>query len=302
MNWFRWYSGTASDPKFLVVAKRAGQSVAAVIAVWALLLERASECAERNRTQANADERGCITGFDCEAADAVLGLTDGAACAIVKVLEERGLIACGRIANWEKRQPKREDGSAERAKAWREKQRENAGERNRTQPNARGEESREDKNNTLTLDNPVNVDMPDEPTPREGGGFDAGFNLDGPGMEFVELRDAYNAVRLEGQLDGFAEYKQLKAKRDPLTGRSAYPGNARLIEDFLARKEAGVWNKGFEIGLARYLRTELWTAEIVPRAAPSKAADRRAQALQGPSIDALVASKRRSADQAGAEI
>ena len=54
MNWFRWYTGAASDPKFLVVAKRAGQNVASVIAVWALLLERASECAERNRTQPNA--------------------------------------------------------------------------------------------------------------------------------------------------------------------------------------------------------------------------------------------------------
>lgn len=292
MNWFRWYSGTASDPKFLVVAKRAGQSVASVIAVWALLLERASECAERNRTQANADERGCITGFDCEAADAVLGLTDGAACAIVKVLEDRGLIACGRIANWEKRQPKREDGSAERAKAWRDKQRENANERDRTQPNARGEESREDKNNTPPVDNPVNVDMPAEPTPSEGGGFDDGFNLDGPGIEFVELRDAYNAVRPEGQLDGFAEYKQLKARR-------GYPGNARLIEDFLARLEAGVWNKGFEIGLARYLRTEAWTAKIVPRAAP--AAGRRNRALQGPSFDEIVA-RRRAEEKTGAEL
>lgn len=295
MNWFRWYTGAASDPKFLVVAKRAGQNVASVIAVWALLLERASECGERNRTQANADERGCITGFDCEAADAVLGLTDGAACAIVKALEDRGLIVGGRIANWEKRQPKREDGSAERAKEWRDKQRKNAAERTRTQPNARGEESREDKNNTLPVDNTVNVDSPVEPTPSEGGGFDAGFNLDGPGMEFVELRDAYNAVRQEGQLDGFAEYKQLKARR-------AYPGNAKLVEDFLSRLEAGVWNKGFEIGLARYLRTEAWTAKIVPRAAPPAASDRRKKALQGPSFDEIVASKRRTEKQAGAEL
>lgn len=302
MNWFRWYSGTASDPKFLVVAKRAGQNVASVIAVWSLLLERASECGERNRTQANAEERGCIAGFDCEAADAVLGLDDGAACKIVAAMEARGLISCGRIANWEKRQPKREDGSAERAKAWREKQRENAAERTQTQPNARVEESREDNINTLTLDHTVNIDSPVEPTPSEGGGFDTGFNLDGPSMEFVELRDAYNGVRQEGPLAGFAEYKQLKAKRDPRTGRSAYPGNAKLIEDFLTRLAAGVWNKGFEIGLAKYLRTEEWRAQIVPRAAPSAASDRRAQALQGPSIDVLVASKIGSAEQVGAEI
>lgn len=294
MNWFRWYAGTASDPKFLVVAKRAGQNVASVIAVWSMLLERASECGERNRTQSNAEERGCIAGFDCEAADAVLGLDDGAACKIVAAMEARGLIACGRIVNWEKRQPKREDGSAERAKAWRESKRTNANERTQTQPTARVEESRIDNINTLTLDHTVNIDMPTEPTPSEGVSVESGFNLDGPGMEFVELRDAYNGVRPEGPLAGFAEYKQLKARR-------AYPGNAKLVEDFLTRLEAGVWNKGFEIGLAKYLRTEEWRAKIVPRAAPTSSTDRRAQALQGPSFDAMVASKR-SSDQAGAEI
>jgi len=136
MNWLRWYSGTASDPKFLVVSRKSGQNVAAVIAVWAMLLERASE---DSRTQPNATERGCIEGFDCEAADAVLGLDDGAACSIVEAMHERGLLSDGRISNWEKRQPKREDGSAERAKKWREK---NASERKRTLANARGEESR----------------------------------------------------------------------------------------------------------------------------------------------------------------
>ena len=56
MNWFRWYTGTATDPKFLVVARLAGQNVAAVVAVWAMLLERASDAGERDRTQTNARE------------------------------------------------------------------------------------------------------------------------------------------------------------------------------------------------------------------------------------------------------
>ena len=43
MNWFRWYTGTATDPKFLVVARLSGQNVASVVAVWAMLLERASD-------------------------------------------------------------------------------------------------------------------------------------------------------------------------------------------------------------------------------------------------------------------
>ena len=44
-----------------------------------------------------------------------------------------------------------------------------------------------------------------------------------------------------------------------------YPGNDKLICDFLQRKAAGVWNPGYEIGLARYLKTRAWEAPIVPR-------------------------------------
>ena len=92
------------------------------------------------------------------------------------------------------------------------------------------------------------------------GECEGGDALAGPGMEFVELRDAYNQVRAEGPLDGFPEYKALKHSR-------TYPGNDKLICDFLKRKESGVWNLGYEIGLARYLKTRLWEAPIVPRPA-----------------------------------
>lgn len=90
------------------------------------------------------------------------------------------------------------------------------------------------------------------------GESEGGEALAGPGIEFVELRDAYNQVRAEGPLDGFPEYKALKHSR-------TYPGNDKLICDFLKRKESGVWNLGYEIGLARYLKTRAWEAPIVPR-------------------------------------
>ena len=76
MEWFRWFEGSTTDPKFAVVARRSGQPVAFVIAVWAQILERASA----------SKERGCIDGYDCEGADVSLGLPDGAACAIVQAL------------------------------------------------------------------------------------------------------------------------------------------------------------------------------------------------------------------------
>ena len=80
MTWFRWYTGTATDPKFMVVARLSGQNVAAVVAVWAMLLERAADVTQCDATvtQCDAGKRGFVTGFDCEVADAVLGLEDGA--------------------------------------------------------------------------------------------------------------------------------------------------------------------------------------------------------------------------------
>ena len=126
MTWFRWYAGTATDPKFMVVARLAGQNVAAVVAVWAMLLERASDVTlcDATVTQCDAGKRGFVTGFDCEAADAVLGLEDGASEAIMRAMEKKGLLTGGKVTNWEKRQPKREDSSAERTRAYRERQRE----------------------------------------------------------------------------------------------------------------------------------------------------------------------------------
>ena len=113
MNWLRWYTGSATDSKFAVVARRSGQNVAAVLGVWCMLLERASD----------ADERGSIDGFDCEGADVILGLEDGAACSIVEAMKNKGLVSNGRITNWEKRQPKREDtGSTNRVREYRARQ------------------------------------------------------------------------------------------------------------------------------------------------------------------------------------
>ena len=126
MNWFRWYTGTATDPKFMVVARLAGQNVAAVVAVWAMLLERAADVThcDASVTQGDTSNRGFVTGFDCEAADVVLGLDDGASEAILSAMEKKGLLSGGKVTNWEKRQPKREDSSAERTRAYRERLRE----------------------------------------------------------------------------------------------------------------------------------------------------------------------------------
>jgi len=116
IQWFRWHHGSVTDPKFKLVAHKAKQSLATVIAVWAFLLEQASA----------SDERGAFGDVDCESLDCLLGLDDGATAAIIQAMQCRGLVENGSVSAWEKRQPKRErvdENSTDRSRAFREKQR-----------------------------------------------------------------------------------------------------------------------------------------------------------------------------------
>jgi hypothetical protein len=150
IDWFRWHHGSVTDPKFQLVAKKAGVRLGDVILVWAFVLEKASE----------NEQRGTIGPIDFETLDFMLGADDGTAGRILDAMTGRGLIGDGRIAAWDKRQPKREDDSATDRKR---KQRElesvqvrdellvplNPDEsRDVTQSHDRGEESREEKRNT----------------------------------------------------------------------------------------------------------------------------------------------------------
>jgi len=142
IDWFRWHHGSVSDPKFQLVAKRAGASVAEVLAVWACLLEAASQSALRGHPGEQ----------DFESLDCALGLDEGTAKSIYSHLAERGMLTeDGAITAWEKRQPKREDETAADRKR-RQRERDLLGDtqspeesRGVTQCHDRGEESREEK-------------------------------------------------------------------------------------------------------------------------------------------------------------
>lgn len=112
MNWVRWYHGTATDPKWRLVARKSGQRLTDVIAVWAMVLEAASE----------ASERGTLEGFDPEVAAAALDLDPEAVVAILDAMQGRVLDG-NRLSGWDKRNPKREDDSAERVRRYRERKR-----------------------------------------------------------------------------------------------------------------------------------------------------------------------------------
>ena len=126
MDWCRWYHGTVSDPKFRVIAKKANASVAEVIAVWASMLECASQ----------SNPRGSIEKYDLEDMSEALGI-EANAIERIRTHMNNKVFAGVFLLNWSTRQPKREDGSAERARAWRERKKEetNANERERTQTN-----------------------------------------------------------------------------------------------------------------------------------------------------------------------
>lgn len=114
MDWFRWYHGSVTDPKFRLISHKSDQTVAVVVAVWACLLEAASQ----------AQQRGQLEGFDPESTDCLLELPDGTTSQVLAAMSQRGLISGTSIVSWEKRQPKRErpgDLSTDRVRRHRQK-------------------------------------------------------------------------------------------------------------------------------------------------------------------------------------
>lgn len=134
-DWFRSWHGAPTDNKWLVIGRRAGVAPGIVSAmVWALF-DHASQ----------ADDRGSIAAFDIETYAAFSGFDEDQITRVLGALTDKAVIVNGRLAAWDKRQPKREDGSAERARGWRE-QKKLETERTRTHPNAnkRPDKRRED--------------------------------------------------------------------------------------------------------------------------------------------------------------
>jgi hypothetical protein len=116
-QWLRLWHDMPNDPKWRTIARVSGQSISKVIAVYLHLLVNASNANERGRTQN-------ICNDDIASA---LDIGGENVAAIIEAMQGR-VLEGEKITGWEKRQPSREDGAAERAKAWRE--------RKRTQTNA----------------------------------------------------------------------------------------------------------------------------------------------------------------------
>lgn len=137
-SWFRSWHGAPTDTKWLMIAQRANAKPVTVIAtVWALM-DHASQ---------NWEDRGSVTGWCHESFAAFAGVTSDEVLNIFEALCSAGIITDNRLKAWEKRQPKREDNSAERTKRYRERQ------RNETQcdaPVTQGDTHREQRTDTDT--------------------------------------------------------------------------------------------------------------------------------------------------------
>lgn len=138
--WLRLWHDMPNDPKWRTIARVSGQRIGDVVAVYVHLLVCASNAIERGRTQS----------FNCEDVATALDMGTEQVQQIVDAMQGRVLDG-DMVAGWEKRQVAREDGSAERAKAWREAKKAtsertpNAGERNQT-PDKDKDTDKEKKN------------------------------------------------------------------------------------------------------------------------------------------------------------
>lgn len=142
-DWVRLWHDMPTDPKWRTIARKSGQRVGDVIAVFNFVLVNAS---------ANASERGRTHNLFADDIATALDLDEADVSAILDAMKGKVLAADGKLLGWEKRQPKREDSSAERAKAWRD-------ERKRTQTNANERpetdtESEEETEKEKKKDNP----------------------------------------------------------------------------------------------------------------------------------------------------
>lgn len=249
IDWFRWHHGTVNDQKFPLVAKRAGASVAEVVAVWACLLEAASMSADRGELVAEPD-------FD--ALDCALGMSEGRTQAIFNSLCDRGLIDESlQITAWPRRQPKREredDTAAERKRTQREREAAASGVSDGVTPShatshqktPRGEESREEEVSKPSASHPpAKADGPSRSTiPCPYAAIVSAYHEALPGLPRVKLmppkrqaalRKAWGwvlssrkssdgkprATDADQALAWFRGYFEHAAKSDFLMGRSA---------------------------------------------------------------------------------
>lgn len=112
-SWFRSWHGAPTDNKWLVIAAKAKVKPGVVSAIAWSLFDHASQ----------NDDRGSVADFDAETYAVFSGFDESEVQAVITAMRSKGVITeDGRLAAWDKRQPKREDDSADRVRGYRKRQ------------------------------------------------------------------------------------------------------------------------------------------------------------------------------------
>lgn len=141
-TWLRLWHDMPTDPKFRVIARKTGRPISEVLSVFVLMMTNAS---------ANEDERGELDNWSDEDAGAALDIDADHVAAIRQAMQGKTLDGV-KLSGWSRRQPKREDNSAERVRAFRERSKRDVTLRNAdvTHGNSREEERREEESQSVT--------------------------------------------------------------------------------------------------------------------------------------------------------
>ncbi|WP_431861427.1 HNH endonuclease [Azospirillum sp.] len=95
MDWCRLHHGVSTDPKWRLIAKRAGVRVGDVLSVWTYMLDYASQ----------ATPRGTLAGWEDDVCAIALDYEPEEIAAVREAMQGRTLDG-DILTGWEKRQPK----------------------------------------------------------------------------------------------------------------------------------------------------------------------------------------------------
>lgn len=211
-HWFRWHHGTVTDPKFRVIAARAttalqsshGMSravtVGHVLAVWAAMLECASQ----------ASPRGELVGWCDEDVAVGLGMDEREVCEIRNAMQGKTLEGDA-LSGWNRRQIKAEDATAADRKR---RQREREAAEKVTRAN-RDEKSRHGVSRNVTTETETETEE-DSPNGESRAPADADAPAKDDRIPFKAIVDLYNST-----MSGLSKVRELTNKRRTLI-RSAW--------------------------------------------------------------------------------
>lgn len=202
--WVRLWLDMPTDPKWRAIARKSGQPITCVMAVFNMMLVNAG---------ANADERGKLDGWEHDDVAAALDMEPEHVEAIFDAMQGKVLDGW-QLTGWEKRQPLREDGgAAERKRAQRQRDRDAAADMSRNVTQCHAPDADADADADITPLPPSGGSKrasrkPTSPLPDNWQPNDFGADTD-----CQRIVAAWPAYERQRQLEKFAAHHTAKGSR-----------------------------------------------------------------------------------------